>query len=294
MTAPVFLLAAGLGSRLRPLTDWLPKPLLPVGDAPALAHILARVRPIAGTVVANAHHRIADLRPFLAASDILLSEEPTLLGTAGGLAHAAALLGPGAVLVWNGDIFSRLDPARLLAAHAPDAAATLAVHPRACGEGNVGTDRDGRVVRLRKETVASGEILGGEFLGIHVVGEDLRRGLPREGCLVGDVYLPALRAGQTLRTFEVDVPWHDIGTLADYEAANIEWLRQQGAGSFIGDGAVVAPGVTLRDCVVGAGAHVDGDGVLERCIVWPGARVSAPELSVVATPWGVVGRGASA
>jgi NDP-sugar pyrophosphorylase family protein len=75
---PVFLLAAGLGTRLRPLTDELPKPLLPVGDRPALAHIVARIRPVASRIVANAHHRAGELRAYLAASapDVLVSEEP--------------------------------------------------------------------------------------------------------------------------------------------------------------------------------------------------------------------------
>jgi mannose-1-phosphate guanylyltransferase len=291
MANPVFLLAAGLGTRLRPLTDWLPKPLLPVGDRPALEHILAQVRPVAGPIVANAYHRVADLRAFLAASasDVRLSEEARILGTAGGLAHAAHLLGPGAVLVWNGDILSSLDAGQLLAAHAHDAQATLAVRPRAAGEGNVGTDAAGRVVRLRRETVATGEVSGGEFLGVHVVGEELRARLPAEGCLVGDVYLPALRAGHPLRTFEVrEVAWHDIGTLADYEAANLAWLRARGEGSFVGPGAVVAAGIMLRECIVGRGARVEGEGVLERCIVWPDARLTAPCAPAVVTPRGTV------
>jgi len=285
---PVFLLAAGRGSRLRPLTDWLPKPLLPVGDRPALAHILDRVRPLAGPLVANAHYRLPDLRAFLAASapDVKLSKEPHLLGTAGGLARASELLGPGAVLVWNGDIFSSLDPALVVNAHAGsgDAEATLAVRPRPAGEGNVGTDARGCIVRLRKETVGTGEISGGDFLGIHVVGEALRTRLPTEGCLVGDVYLPALRAGQTLRAF-------DIGTLADFEAANFAWLRAKGkgslrSGSFVSEDATVSPGVTLEGCIVGAGARIDGTGLVERCIVWPGARVAAPCASMVISPDG--------
>jgi NDP-sugar pyrophosphorylase family protein len=76
----VFLLAAGLGTRLRPLTDWLPKPLLPVGDEPALAHILAQVRALEGPIVANVHHRAADLRAFLGGTGVLVSEEARILG----------------------------------------------------------------------------------------------------------------------------------------------------------------------------------------------------------------------
>ena len=294
MPTAVFLLAAGLGTRLRPLTACLPKPLLPIGDRPALEHILGRVRPVGGTVVVNAHHLASELRTFLESSapNARVSEEARILGTAGGLHAARTLLGSGAVLVWNGDILSSLDPAALVAAHASraDAEATLAMRRLPSGEGNIGLDGTGRVVRLRRETTGPGEILGGSFLGIHVVGERLRERLPEEGCLVGDVYLPALRAGQTLRAFEVDdgVAWHDIGTLKDYADANFAWLAKSGGEAFVGEGATVANGVTLRRCIVGRGACIEGEGVLERCIVWPGARVMAPASSVVATTHGLV------
>ena len=287
MPLAVFLLAAGLGTRLRPLTTYIPKPLLPVGDRPALAHILDRVRPLGGPLVANAHHLAPDLPAFLAASapDVRVSEEPTLLGTAGGLRQAARLLGPGDILVWNGDILASLDAEALVAAHeASDAAATLAVRMLNAGEGNVGIDASGKVVRLRRETTTPGEARGGAFLGIHVVGAQLRGGLPAEGCLVGDVYLPVLRAGGTLRAFDVgEVAWDDIGTLEDYAQANASWLRLHApeGESFVGEGARVAPGVTLRRSIVGAGACVEGAGSLERCVVWP-VRPSARRAW---TPW---------
>jgi NDP-sugar pyrophosphorylase family protein len=285
---PTFVLAAGLGTRLRPLTSYLPKPLLPVGDRPALAHILDRIRGVAGPVVANAHHRASDLRAFLegCGSDVKVSEEERILGTAGGLRAAAELLGPGAVLVWNGDIFSSLDPARLVAAHAPEAEATLAVRALPAGEGNVGLDASGRIVRLRKETTSTGEVRGGAFLGVHVVGEGVRRALPAEGCLVGDAYLPALRDGKTLRAFEVaaGVEWHDIGTLRDYEAANLAWLA--GREAFVHPEASVAAGVTVRRSVVGRGARVLA--AIDGCIVWPDAKITVATSGSVVTPWGVV------
>lgn len=293
MATPVFLLAAGLGTRLRPLTEQLPKPLLPVGDRPALAHVLDRVRPLGGPIVANAHHRADDLGAFLAAyaPEVRLSVEAAILGTAGGLARAAALLGDGAVLVWNGDILAELDPQRLFHAHARDplALATLAVQPLAAGQGNVGTDESGRVVRLRTETTASGEVLGGLFLGIHMVGPALRARLPEQGCLVGDLYLPSLRAGAPLRAFDVgSLPWQDIGTLRDYRAANFAWLDTRAIASHVAPDAHVAAGVTLERSIIGAGARVEGTGAVVRSLVWPGVQATAPLVDVVASPAGLV------
>jgi mannose-1-phosphate guanylyltransferase len=148
----------------------------------------------------------------------------------------------------------------------------------------VGLDEQGRVVRLRAETTAKGEVSGAVFLGIHMVGERLRRELPQRGCLVGDLYLPALRRGDTLRTFDVgDLAWHDIGTPEDYLAANLAWLRARGVPAFVGEGATVGAGVVLEDTVVGRGATVEGEGKVARSVIWPGVRVVAPLVGVVAT-----------
>src|SRR5262249_15520770 len=162
----------------------------PVGDRPALAHVLERLR-AAGVarVVVNAHHRAGEVRAFAETQpgDVAVSEEPDLLGTAGGLSHARELLGQGDVLVWNADILATVDARALVEAHAREApAATLVVQPIACGTGSVGLDAAGRVVRLRSERFGD-EASGGEFLGIHVLGAALRALLPPRGGLIEDV-----------------------------------------------------------------------------------------------------------
>ncbi|MBX3225067.1 MAG: NTP transferase domain-containing protein [Labilithrix sp.] len=283
--AAAMILCAGLGTRLRPLTDWLAKPMVPIGDAPAVGHIAARVR-AAGfdRVVVNVHHRPSDLRRWAADAGAAISEEAELLGTAGGVARAAALLGDGDVLVWNGDILSDLDPGALASAHASSgAAATLAVVARAAGEGNVGLGEDGRIVRLRREAFGD-ERAGADFIGVHVLGADLRSGLPARGCLVGDVYIPALRAGARLAAHVVTTPFVDVGSLDAYVAANRAWLAARGASSWIAEGAHVS--ASVEGSIVGAGARVEADAL--RCIVWPGARVADRVSDAIVTPHGVV------
>src|SRR5688572_7988597 len=97
------VLCAGLGTRLRPLTDEIAKPLVPIGDRPAVAHVAERLSSFPSRVI-NVHHRPDDLERWASARGIAVSREIDLLGTAGGLEHAAPLLGEGDVLVWNGDI----------------------------------------------------------------------------------------------------------------------------------------------------------------------------------------------
>jgi len=276
---PAMILAAGLGTRLRPLTDRCAKCLVPVGDRPLLAHILERLR--AGGVeriVVNAHHRADDVRAFVArdGGGVSVSEERELLGTAGGVARAAVMLGEGDVLVWNADILARVDVRALVRTHqASGAEGTLVVRALVSGEGNVGIDAAGRIVRLRSERVAD-EVYGGEFVPIHVLGASLRRRLPERGCLIGDVYIPALREGVPLRAFAHDSPWYDVGSVSSYMAANFAWLDERGLDGWVGEDAHVSTSVRVVRTIIGAGASAVGDGALARCVVWPGSTATAP------------------
>jgi mannose-1-phosphate guanylyltransferase len=274
------ILSAGLGTRLRPLTEELPKPLCPVGDRPILAHIVAQLRRGGvGRVVVNVHHHaVAFDDGALGALElpVAVSREAEILGTAGGVRGAESLLDPGALVVWNGDILLDLDVAALLEAHGrSDARATLVVVRRPVGQGTVGLDAEGHVVRLRGELFGE-EVVGADFVGAQTIGAELRAELPTRGCLVGDVYLPVLRRGERLCTFSVPGPFSDIGEPRAYLAANLAWLTRTGARAFVAAGAEVAQAVRLVDTLVGAGARVEGEGELRRCVVWPGARVRAP------------------
>lgn len=274
------ILCAGLGTRLRPLTDEIAKPMVPIGDAPALAHVVRRVRLAASRLVVNVHHRPDDVRAWAEPEGIAVSHEPDLLGTAGGVAGARALLGEGDVLVWNGDILTELDPRALVDAHAHDA--TLAVKERAPGEGNVGIADDGSIVRLRKESIGdpARETSGGDFLGIHVIGAALRADLPAKGCLVGDVYLPALHRGARLDACFVDTPFVDVGTIAQYLAANAAWLAAHHVTSWSHPSAEVS--ADIEGSVIGGGARVDAPAI--RSVVWPGTHVRVAIADAVVTP----------
>jgi len=277
------VLAAGLGSRLRPLTDHCAKALVPVGDRPILAHVVGRLR-AAGVprVVVNAHHRSEDIEQFaLGRADFVgVSHEPNLLGTAGGIAHAATMLGGGDILVWNADILADPDLGALVAAH--DAEATLVVQRRPAGEGAVGVDESDRIVRLRRVRVGE-ERHGADYVCVHVLGAGLRRVLPERGCLVGDVFIPALLRGARLRAFWHRSAYFDVGTVDQYLEANFAWLAARTASTWVGPGASVSEGVTLDRAVVGAGARVDGKGLLSRCVVWPAGQARAPLSGAVVT-----------
>lgn len=282
------ILSAGLGTRLKPLTDLVPKPLVPVGDAPMIAHVVERLRQVCAPIVTNAHHHAAALREWGARENVQVSTETELLGTAGGIARAASMLGEGAVLVHNGDVLVDVDLTGLIRAHEQWACdATLVIVRGPARTGNVGTDARGCVVRLRTETFADGEVNGGEFAGVHMASARVRSSLPHAGCIIGDVYMPGLRK----KSFELHAlearGFVDIGSLAGYLRANREWLARRGARSYVAPSATVDATVVLDESVVGEAARVTGDGSLARCVVWPGATAVAPCSDAVICPGGL-------
>lgn len=290
-----FVLAAGLGTRIGRLSRHRPKPLLPVGATTPLEHAVARLR-VAGArrVVVNAAHLAEQIVARGAALGIEVVVERAPTGTAGGLAAARGRLDADRVAVWNGDILADVDVARLVSALDEDdrALAALAVHDlRAPGHGNVGLSADGRVVRLRQQRFPAlgEEAHGALFSAVHVLARPLVERAPAEGCLVSDVYLPALAEGRALRAVAWSGAWHDIGDPASYLAANLAQLAPLASvpsdgrrASLVLDGAEVSPEVTLESSIIGAGARIVGQGALREVVVWPGATIEAPRARVIA------------
>lgn len=284
------VLCAGFGTRLRPLTDELPKPLLPLGDRSLLEHALelfAR-EGLGPRVVVNAHHlaetfvRHVRQLPF----EVDVVREPEIRGTAGGIAGARALFDRAPVIVVNGDVLlDRIPPA--LVAVPEDSWLTLVVRPAARGAGTVGIGDDGRVVRLRGQTFGE-ERESGDYVGLCALGRPGLFALPEQGCLVQDFALPLLRRGVRIDT----VPYAGTvafpgDSLAGYLAENLSWLERRGTqGAHLGAGAQVAPGISIERSVIGAGARVEGSGRLLRCVVWPGASARAPLENTIVTTSG--------
>jgi mannose-1-phosphate guanylyltransferase len=292
--ARAMVLAAGHGTRLRPLTDERPKPLVPFGDRTLLQHALERLGESLLPAVVNSHHLLGTFRELTTGYPGIsqVVEEPELRGTAGGVAGAREFLGPAPIVVTNADLLVSVDMQALLTA-TPDDGLCLAVARRAPGAGPMGLAADGRVVRLRGERYGE-EVTGADYVGTIGIGARVLGELPVRGCLIGDVAMPLARRGGQVRTLAIDGDFIAPGDgIAEYLAAHALWLerrsRSEGA-SFVGNGAEIEPGVVLAGCVIGAGAVVAGCGRLERVVAWPGARVTAPLADAVVTTAGRIVR----
>jgi mannose-1-phosphate guanylyltransferase len=276
------ILAAGLGTRLRPYSLLRPKPLFPVLGRPLLLHHLEMLRGAGfGPMVVNAHHLQEQISRCLAGEDgVTVQQEEQIMGTGGGLRLAAARLGREPVLVTNGDIYHTIDLAKVYAEHCTTgAAATLVLHD--CPRFNkVTASEDGRILGFggSQNTLEQGRLLA--FTGIHVLDPAALHSIP-PGVFADiiDYYRALIRRGREVRALIVrDHFWTDIGTPEDYLALHAHLLgKREPAGRFLVDEqAELGRGLRLQDwAVIGRGARI-GEGVsLSRVVVWDGAEIAA-------------------
>jgi MurNAc alpha-1-phosphate uridylyltransferase len=277
MEATGFILAAGLGTRIAELSRHRPKPLLPIARTTAFARAAEQLRASGvAAVVANAAHlaeQVAAAGERLGVAVSIERDGPT--GTAGGHAHARPLLGDRAIVTWNGDIVADLD-ARVLLARMEATGESLVLAVRSVGaprSGPIGLDGEGRIVRMRDVSFGV-EVAGAQFAAIYAQSAALVASLPMHGDIVADAWIPLLARGGRAGSVVYEGRFHDIGAPKSYLECNLDLL--EGSPAVVGANAVVEPSVTMAFAVIGEGARVGGNGLLERVVVWPGARARAP------------------
>jgi len=300
------VLAAGLGTRLRPLTNTVPKPLVPIANRPLLEYTFALLA-AAGVreAIVNAHHLAEELERGLRALDpagiaLHVSRERRILGTAGGLKRAEAFLAGGTFLLLNGDFLVDLDLRAVLEFHAQQhATATMVLLPDE-DSGVLGVDPDGvirRFIAPRPADEPPGRLSCG-FAGIHVLEPEIFRLIPANTPweINRQVYPELLARGRRVCGFVHRGYWREAGNPAGYLAANREVLAgragtltpRPGSGSaaladaacappvLVGGGVLAGPGVEIGpETVIGPEATLGAGARVSRSVVLEGADVPA-------------------
>lgn len=250
------VLAAGLGTRLMPLTSVCPKALVPVGNVPLLDHNLRRLAEVGlegkAEVAVNAHHHLEMIAEHVGDTVHLSIEEGEPLGSAGALGHLRDWIDGRAVLVLNADAYVSAPQGDLL---------------------RLLDGWDGERVRMlgRREDDGHPPLGGLSFAGASLIPAAEAAMLKDEFAhLVLTTWRPADRAGR-LDAIELEGRYIDCGTPTDYLAANLHAAR---GASLIDPSAAVSGEV--RECVIGARAQVAGR--VSRSVLWPDARVGEGEL----------------
>ncbi len=305
---PALVLAAGLGTRLRPLTLCRAKAAVPVAGAPLICRQLRGLAD-AGVrdVVVNLHHRPETIAGVVGDGRALgcrvrYSWERTVLGSAGGPRRALPLLEDRFFIV-NADTLCGVDFGGLLDRHrASGALATLAatVHPAPDRYGAVLADPAGRITGFARAGSPAGAAARWHFVGVQIAEASVFRDLPDSvpSASIGGLYDTLIAGGGAMAVHEVAGPFHDIGTPADY-AATVRAVAAAedrspvpgGAGSVVHPTARVERSILWDDVVVGAGCVVTGCVLADRvrlpagtvldgqAVVCAGDDESAPPLA---------------
>jgi len=312
MIANVFLMAAGKGTRLAPLTDVLPKPAIPVANEPVMGHLLRLLaRQGFRRVVSNIAYKADVMKSVFGDGsawgvDLVWSEEPEPLGTAGGLRYAEASLRrdrPEApTLILSGDGLHDVDLVALVRAHeSAGAVATLALTPveDASEYGVVIQDGRGLVTGFQEKPAPGTEQSKLANTGIYVFDARIFDLIPARGEFhdFGEDVFPRLLA-EGLPVLGVPLPgyWNDIGGLEALREGNFAAIDGRvDTGSELLDavsqpGVVVHPSahvsseaVLIAPVVVGADAVIEGGARISRSVILPGARVPAGSLLAAGT-----------
>lgn len=314
MAHDAFVLAAGLGTRLRPLTDHRPKPLVPVCGVPLLSYSLALcARHGLTDVVVNAHHLASQFEPWAGEHDgcnvTISTELPDILGTGGGLRLVRDALAERFAVV-NADVLCDVDLGALVAL-VKEGGAAMALRPHAADAvtyGVVGADNTHTVVALTdlaSAPAASDILRDTHFTGVHAMHRSTL-GLVPEGfaCIVRTAYR-TLVPQRKVRSLRHEGTWLDVGDPAAYLAANLAVLTtllpvpldplanaafaitpRGNVGNaprnvdvegcvWVGHDARIDRGVVLNNSIIGSGARIRAGARLTRCVVWEGRDVPA-------------------
>jgi mannose-1-phosphate guanylyltransferase len=291
-----FVLCAGLGTRLRPLTDRVPKPAVPVCGVPLVRFSLAL---LAGAgvrrAVVNVHH-LSDAMAAAAGDaaralgmSLAVSREPVIAGTGGALREGSShLSGAEALFLVNGDVLFDVDlPAALAAHRASGALATMLLLPMPAGASYaaVETDASGAVRRIAARFGPGGEgLTSWHFSGVHVLSPEILGRLPPEP-FEADVnrhVYPPLMASGAVRGLVVSGYWNDLGTPARYLEASADVLggkvplaRFRGVDPFAGTRELAPRARAAASARIDPAARIEAPAFIgERCVVPAGASVS--------------------
>lgn len=293
-------MAAGLGTRLRPLTYEVPKPMVPVANRPVMAHLLTLLRAQGfGEVIANLHWFPETITEALGDGselgvELTYEHEPKLLGTAGGVRNVREWLTADGddFVVMAGDALTDVDLRDLVAAHrANDGVATMMVKqvPNVREYGVVVTGSDGRVQGFQEKPDPAEALSDRANTMIYALNREIFDYFPDQADpdFAKDVFPALLEHDVPFYVHDANAYWNDVGSIAEYLQGNLDAVS--GAVAVEAAGAVVAaeaepdePGEhALESGRAGLPAGTEVDGVVlvgEGVEVGGGVRIDGPAI----------------
>lgn len=301
------VLVGGFGTRLRPLTLSIPKPMLPVGHVPIIERLVANLGRSGIEDVTLALGFKAE--PFLeafpngkcAGVTLNYAVEPDPLDTAGAIRFAADASGiDDTFVVVNGDVLTDLDVAQLVQFHrerGAEATLHLIPVPDPSAFGVVGLDADGRVERFVEKPAPGTAPSNLINAGTYVLEPSVLRRIPKDKKVsIERVTFPAVAAEGGLFGMATDDYWIDTGQPDLYLKANLDVLsgiRRNDQAAAVSDGAHVHRTAVIEEAIVGTGATVGEGAQVKRTVLLPGAVVGDRASVTDSMVMGRIGAGAT-
>src|SRR5271165_3533899 len=272
------VLAAGLGTRLRPLTYEITKPMVPVLDRPVMEHIVDLLHKHGfDEVIANLHYFPDTIREHFGAR-LEYRYEPELLGTAGGVRACAGFFGEEAFVVISGDALTDIDLGALAARHREAGGiATLAVKqvPDTREYGVVLRDRDGRITGFQEKPEPDEALSDLGNCGIYVFDPRIFDYFPERPFVdwAKDVFPVLLENDVPFYIHELSEYWNDVGSLSELRHGTFDALR--GELRLQVEGEEVSPGVVVSsESALRPDTDVDAPAWIGRDVrIGPGVRL---------------------
>jgi len=286
------ILAAGLSTRLWPLTIDRAKPAIPFLGRPLVGYVaeyLARYG--CREVVVNLHHRPESVRSALGDGSrfgvrLQYTEESEILGTGGALDNARALLDDGTFIVINGKIITDIDLGDALRTHRErEALATLILRRNATRERfSTVRVRDGLIEGFGGPP-ASDNVEGSAiadplmFTGIQILEPRIFTYIPRGvfSHTTTDVYPQAIASGERIIAHIAGGGWHELSTIERYLQTSLAVMRQEGQDVEKGEGSTVEAGADVREAVLWERVIIEAGAQVRRAVLGAGVRVRAGE-----------------
>lgn len=225
------ILAAGLGTRMRPLTEKMPKPLLLIGNRPIIHYTLLFLKKYGITdVIINLHHLADKMRENLDDGSgfgmkIAYSFEPEILGTGGGIKKVEPFLSDNTFVVINGDILIDVDLNDVIRFHKEkNATATMVLRKDDNIEryGTIGIDKENRIRQFLNIIKSDETLTRLMFTGLHILEPTIFSYLPEKGCINRTAYPEMIKNGEQVFGYVMNGYWRDLGTPEAYSSAEKE------------------------------------------------------------------------
>ena len=290
----IFLPAAGLGERLRPVTNHLPKPLLPILGRPLIGIILGKLSSVCdGKIGVNLHYKqemvLNWFKDSVFENRVTFFPEHTILGTGGALKNAEAFLEGQPFLVHNADILFDIPFTKLIEAHLTSGSiATLATHQHPLLSNVVIDDNDLVLdvenpgesrpdpARIARKTA---------YTGVAIYSPEILKFLPPGVSHMTTAWLAAARAGHAVKVMDFTGNyWNDVGNPATYASALLDALQMIGETAYRSSAALVGKLEADGHVIIERGSAVEEGSRLRNCIVMPGARVSGKHENAIIGP----------